>query len=252
MTMFDDRSRALEIMDDFSLSGEELVRTLGSIERVNRWLGGTRVMLDNLEIAFADGRFDRTERPVTLVDLGCGSGDGLRAAARWARRRNRSLVVRGVDANPFIVEYARSRTRDFPEVRIERGNVMDPALDLTGTDIVALNLFLHHLTDPEILALLERCRRAGVRAILVNDLHRHRLAYTLFPVASFVFRSPPIARADGLTSIRKSFRRHELVALARRLKPEKVHLRWRWAFRYQLVLILPHPIEPGDAPGEDV
>ena len=239
MGIFDHRSHAPELMDDLSARGEEIARALDSVGRVNRWLGGIRVLLDNLEIAFSDERLGGADRPVTLVDVGCGSGDGLRAAALWARHHARSLILRGVDANPFIVEYARTRSREYPEIEFEHGNVLDPAFDLRDADIVTFNLFLHHFRDPEIVAILEACRAAGVRAVLINDLHRHWLAYTLFPLACAVFRSPRIARVDGLLSIRRAFRRHDLVTMTQGVDAAAVRLRWRWAFRYQLVLRFP-------------
>jgi hypothetical protein len=143
-----------------------------------------------------------------------------------------------VDANPYIVEHARSRSRDFPEIRFERRDILEPAFDLTGVDIVTFNLCLHHFNDREISVLLGKCRTGGVRAVLINDLHRHWLAYLLFFLFCMVLRSPRLARVDGLLSIRKAFRREELIALARDVGAERFHLGWRWAFRYQLVLFL--------------
>ena len=47
---------------------------------------------------------------------------------------------------------------------------------------------------------------ANARAWFVNDLHRHRFAYTGFPLLARVAGWHPIVRHDGRLSIARSFR----------------------------------------------
>jgi SAM-dependent methyltransferase len=234
--VFENRSDATEIMDDFSLSREDVTGPLRSIERVNQWLGGTRVMLGSLERAIREPQLSSLERPLVLHDLGCGSGDGLRALARWGERSGRALQLTGVDASPAVLECARERSRERPEIGFRQADFLEPSYEPVGVDIVTLNLCLHHLSDAEIEALLAKCRRAGVRAVLVNDLHRHWLAYGLFYLLCRVCFVPRIARIDGPLSVRKGFTRDELRRFARVVQARVEVLSWCWAFRYRWVL----------------
>jgi SAM-dependent methyltransferase len=43
-----------------------------------------------------------------IVDLGCGSGDSLRAIADWARKNNFNVQLTGVDMNADVIEYWRN------------------------------------------------------------------------------------------------------------------------------------------------
>ena len=186
---------------------------------------------------FAQKNEWRSKKSVVIHDLGSGSGDGLRAIANWGRRRGHSLQITGLDANRHIVDYARKEAADFPEIDFEVTNVFDSAYQLDGVDVATFNLCLHHFSDQDILELLQKCKTGEVKAILINDLHRHWLAYYLFMLVCIVFRSPKIARLDGLLSIRKGFKKSELLNIAQQLAPSKIFLRWRWAFRYQFILL---------------
>ncbi len=271
---FATRSHEAEIIDDFAMEGEELIGCLRSIERVNRWLGGNRVLTDGFGRLVATlnrgpgpgardagpgvgardagpgpGARDagpgpasqgasQEERPFVVWDLGCGGGDGLRALAAWGRKAGRPLEFVGLDANPAVIEYARQQSRDWPEIEWRCQDILNLGPDdLASADIVTFNLCLHHFTDQQILGLLEVCRRAGTKAVLINDLHRSAWAYHLFRLFCFAFRIPRIAREDGLLSVRKGFRHEELVELSSRFTPS-VSVRWRWAFRYQVLLPL--------------
>jgi len=69
-----DRSTQTEIMDDFSMEGELLKRTLDQIALINKWLGGNSVTINGLQKLWKDIPL---EQEITIVDLGCGNGDML-------------------------------------------------------------------------------------------------------------------------------------------------------------------------------
>lgn len=239
--MFEQRSREPEIMDDFSLARAEIAGALRSIERVNTWLGGRRVLLDGFARALADPLLSSLRRPLVVHDLGCGGGDGLRSLADWARRAGRALQLTGVDASPAVLEFARERSRGYAEIDFRQADFLGSGYEPEGVDVVTFNLCLHHFSDAQIEALLKKCRSAGVRAVLVNDLQRHWLPYGLFYVLCRVGCVPRIARSDGLLSVAKGFRREELRRLARAAQASSEVLRWRWAFRYQWGLLFEPP-----------
>lgn len=233
---FQERAQESEIIDDFELSGTEIEQTFDSIEKVNTWLGGNQVFVDSLKKTLRHPALQNKEK-LFLHDLGCGSGDGLVSLAKWSRKQQKTIQFLGLDANPFVVQLAKERTEKFPEIQFKTQNIFAEDYSLKKVDIASFNLCLHHFETAEISGLLQKCKADGVHAILVNDLHRHWLAYYLFYLVCWVFRSPKIAREDGLLSIRKGFKRRELIQMAEDLGVA-YQLGWRWAFRWQFILFL--------------
>ena len=90
------RSNKTELMDDFSSSGEVLRNTLDKIAIINKWLGGTHVIINGLRKLLNN---HPKEKALTIVDLGCGGGDLLRDVAQFGIRNGYSFKVIGVDAN---------------------------------------------------------------------------------------------------------------------------------------------------------
>jgi 2-polyprenyl-3-methyl-5-hydroxy-6-metoxy-1,4-benzoquinol methylase len=233
-TQFKHRSEEEEIIDDFSMAGEDVIKTFKTIERVNTLLGGNQVLVSgvrHLVSQISDGA-----KPLHLYDLGCGSGDGLRAIARWARKKSIPLQLTGIDANEFIVQYAREKAAKYPEIRFVQQDIFDSKCSLEKADLVTFNLCLHHFTEEEQAVLISKCLSDGVKGILINDLHRHWLAYYAFWGFSLLTRAHKIAREDGLLSIKKGFKKNELYMLGAKAGFRQASIRWRWAFRYEMSL----------------
>jgi SAM-dependent methyltransferase len=229
------RSDEEEIIDDFSMAGEDIIKTFQTIERVNTLLGGNQVLVNGVR-RLANKLPGQEGRPVHLYDLGCGSGDGLRAIARWARKKNIPIQLTGIDANEFIVEYAREKAFHYPEIQFVQQDIFDSECSLQKADLVTFNLCLHHFTEEEQTILIQKCLSDGVKGILINDLHRHWLAYYAFWGFSLLTRANKMAREDGLLSIKKGFRKKELSDLGENMGFSEPSVRWRWAFRYEMSL----------------
>lgn len=230
---FKNRATEKEIIDDFTLSGSEITDTFASIEKVNTWLGGNQVLVDSFRRCL-----DRwTPAPIQLHDLGCGSGDGLISLAKFAHKKNCEVQFTGIDANAHVIGLARQQSKKFPEIEYRVQDIFAEAYQPYNVNIATFNLCLHHFSAEEIRQLLQKCKAAGVSAVIINDLHRHWLAYYAFYLVCWLFRSPKIAKDDGLLSIRKGFKRQELHTMAKEISSE-YSLRWRWAFRWQLLLFL--------------
>ena len=75
------------------------------------------------------------------------------------------------------------------------------------------NHVLHHLGSGQLQELLAHSELLARKAALHNDLRRSPAAYALFSAAALPFRHSFI-RADGLTSIRRSYTHGELKALS--------------------------------------
>ncbi|MDQ4419453.1 methyltransferase domain-containing protein [Sphingobium sp. DEHP117] len=187
-----------ELMDDPGLDPATYAAVLKDLARVNRWTFAARPTLSFLARAM------RGRTKLRLLDVGFGQGDMLRAVARWARKRGIEAHLVGVDLNPMSEAIARAATDPALGIDYRTGDYADLLGD--GYDVIISSLVAHHMSEPQLAAFLRAMEQHSRVGWLVNDLHRHRLAYALFPVLTTMLRAHPIVRHDGLVSIARSFR----------------------------------------------
>jgi 2-polyprenyl-3-methyl-5-hydroxy-6-metoxy-1,4-benzoquinol methylase len=199
--MLTERLNATELMDDPALPPEEYARVLHDLAQVNAVTMAYRPTLAFLT------RLTRGRRSLRLLDVGFGDGDMLRKIARWAQARDLAADLVGIDLNPNSIAAAEQRTPPAAPIRYYAGDYSD--LAGKGFDCIISSLVAHHMTREELIRFLAFMEREGLRGWFVNDLHRHRLAYLGFPLLAQLMRWHPIVRADGQTSIARSFRPSE-------------------------------------------
>ena len=225
------RSSKTEIMDDFTLEGVLLRDTLDKLETINRLLGGNSVTISGLKKILKNQSKNKT---ITIVDLGCGNGDILRDVAQFGRKNNYSFKLTGIDANLAAIDYANELSKDYSELNFKKIDVFSEDFKEQSFDIVLCTLFLHHFKNEELIPFLKTITEKATIGIVVNDIHRHRLAYYLFKLIGFFIKNEMV-REDGLTSILRAFKKKDLENIAKELN---VHfsIQWKWAFRYLWIL----------------
>ncbi|WP_111683259.1 methyltransferase domain-containing protein [Winogradskyella tangerina] len=234
MSLFIDttyRSNATEIMDDFSMKGELLRDTLDKLGKINKWLGGNKVTINGIEQLLKGKPKDRT---YTIIDLGCGHGDILRLVAEYGKKHHYKFELIGIDANQDAIDYAKELSSNYDNINYQAIDIFSEAFQKIDYDIVLSTLFLHHFKQEEIDQLLGAISKKANIGIVVNDLHRSRLAYALFKLLGLTISNHMIVQ-DGLTSILRAFKREELEAISKTLEL-KSQIRWKWAFRYQWLI----------------
>ncbi|MGO2358295.1 methyltransferase domain-containing protein [Mesonia sp.] len=228
-----ERSKEVEIMDDFDLKGKHLKKTLRDLEHINAWLGGNQITIQGLAKLLKNQPQDKE---ISIADIGCGNGAMLREIAVWARKHKYKLKLIGVDANTHGIEIAEKLAIDFPEIQFLALNMFSEAFKQKKFDIILCTLTLHHLKNPEINSILKVFTQQAHVGIIVNDLQRSKVAYRLFQVFCAVFINNEIARKDGLISILRGFKKEELIAFSKQLPAQKHSINWKWAFRYQWII----------------
>jgi 2-polyprenyl-3-methyl-5-hydroxy-6-metoxy-1,4-benzoquinol methylase len=227
------RSTDLEIMDDLACSGEVVNQTLRELEFINRWLGGNRVTLVAVR-ELLQSRKSMKSAPVSIVDLGCGGGDMLKHIADLGRRLGIPMKLLGIDANPNIIGFAIENCSDYPEIMFETANVLSEDFAARSYDIVVGTLFFHHFDDSTLITLLSQLRKQVRVGIVINDIHRHWLAYHSIRLLTRLFSSSSMVRFDAPLSVRRAFRRSEWESLLAGAGASKFTIRWKWAFRWQI------------------
>lgn len=227
------RTNQAEIMDNFELGGEELEKVLKDLENINKWLGGNKVTLSGIKKI---QRENPQEQEWNIVDVGCGNGAMLREIAQWGKKNNIELRLTGVDANIHAISIAKRLSENYPNIEFKAMDVFSEAYRKQNFDIVLCTLTLHHFTDPQIIKLLKLFHGQAKYGVLINDLHRSKIAYRLFQVFCTVFIRNEIARKDGLTSILRGFKKSDLERFSAKISPSQAEIKWKWAFRYQWII----------------
>ena len=104
-------------------------------------------------------------------------------------------------------------------------------------DIVLCTLTLHHFSNEEILNIMTTFNKNANIGIVINDLHRSKLAYRLFEKVCAVFKLNKMSREDGLISILRGFKKKELENFSKKLDLKNYTINWKWAFRYQWIIV---------------
>ena len=225
------RSSEMEIMDDLTMEGALFRDTLDKLEIINRFLGGNSVTINGLKNLLKNQSKNKT---ITIVDLGCGNGDILRDVAKFGRKNNYSFNLIGIDANLAAIEYAKELSKEYSELSFKTIDILSEDFKKQSYDVVLCTLFLHHFKNEELISFLKTTTNKATIGVVVNDLHRHKLAYYLFKLIGFFIKNKMV-RQDGLTSVLRAFKREDLENIAKEIK---VHfsIQWKWAFRYLWIL----------------
>jgi 2-polyprenyl-3-methyl-5-hydroxy-6-metoxy-1,4-benzoquinol methylase len=226
------RSTLQEDMDDLSMKGDLLQKTLDQLVLINKRLGGNKATIDGLHTLLEAQPKDVA---ISIIDLGCGSGDILRAVADYGRKNSFTFNLTGIDANAYTVNYARKLSMNYPEISYIEMDVQAAAFSEIPFDMVITTLFLHHFTDQEIERLLIPIVKKVRIGVVINDLHRSKTAYFLFKVISLFIKNPMVKK-DGAISILRGFKKNELLNISKKLNNTVSSIQWKWAFRYQWII----------------
>ena len=226
------RSTRQEDMDDLSMEGDLLQNTLDQLVLINKRLGGNKATINGLHTLL---KAEPKDAAISIVDLGCGSGDILRAVADYGRKNNYTFKLTGIDANEYTVNYARKLSVKYPEISFIKMDVQSIEFSGLSFDIGITTLFLHHFTNQEIDHLLIPIVKKARIGVVINDLHRSSIAYYLFK-AVCLFIKNPMVKKDGAISVLRGFKKNELIHISKKLNNTVNSIRWRWAFRYQTII----------------
>jgi len=216
-----------ELMDDFSITGTEVARALAEIGVVNRFLGGISTSLAGLAPLLAAGR-----DPVRVLDLGTGGADIPVAIARWCRQRRVRAHIVAVDLGRDACRVALERTRAYPEIAICRADVLALPFPPRSFHVAHCAMFLHHFTQEAIADILDRLAATVIDGIIINDLHRHPVAYHGIRFLTRILSRSRLVRNDAPLSVRRGFRAADLDELQARCRFARFRYRRAFAYRY--------------------
>jgi ubiquinone/menaquinone biosynthesis C-methylase UbiE len=205
------RSNETELMDDLSRPDSEFVEAYNELTAVNKHLGGIRAIERFLP-----------KDAMSVLDVasgGCDVGEALVS-------RRRCQVV-SLDMNPRGLKFAR-------QTAPVAGDALQLPFADNTFDAVICSLSFHHLTNAECVSVLREMWRVARRIVIVNDLHRNRVAHASIRILSALFSRSTMFRNDSAASVRRAFRPAELDEVAVKAGvPARVYR----SFPYRLVLV---------------
>ncbi|MFB0499020.1 2-polyprenyl-3-methyl-5-hydroxy-6-metoxy-1,4-benzoquinol methylase [Mucilaginibacter sp. SG538B] len=223
------RTDMLEIMDDFDLPSAEITPVLEGLGKMNALFGGHKSIINALKKFAVSNNY-------AVSDWGCGGGDALIAIAKWAEEKKIHLKLNGIDAAPTAVNYARQQASGYKNISFTRADVIDEVYLIKPADIIICSLFTHHFDDERWITLIQNMHTSAQKGIIITDLHRHWLLYHAIVFITRVFTRNAMARNDGPLSVKRGFKRHELLALLKKAQIDNFKLTWRWPFRWELII----------------
>ncbi len=201
MRSFAARSPESEMMDGDDVTAADFAACLHDLAAVNTVTLARRPTLAWLADAL-------TALPpgsdFTLLDVGYGEGDMLRAIHAWATARGFRPRLIGVDLNPRSEPAARAATDPATGIDFQTGDVF--AFDAEEpVDFIVSSLVTHHLSDAQVGQFLMWMEARGQRGWFINDQRRSAIAFYGCRALAAVMRWHPFVRHDGPVSIARSF-----------------------------------------------
>jgi ubiquinone/menaquinone biosynthesis C-methylase UbiE len=238
MPSFKIRTDTDELMDDFSITDTRLTTALEQLRLVNRWLSGYSTTMDVL-VPFLRSRVGQTTR---ILDLGTGIADFPEYIVRWALAQSPPQVVEivAIDANPVTVNYAQKalQTRLSPsetaQIKVEVADALSLPYPDNSFDLAMGAMFLHHFSEAKAVTILQAMQRVSRHGILINDLHRHPLAYYGIYALTHILPASPMMQNDGPLSVLRGFEKSDLEKIAQMAGLKDFSLRWYFPFRWLL------------------
>jgi ubiquinone/menaquinone biosynthesis C-methylase UbiE len=199
------RRRVAEWMDASDADPVALRRSLAFIRRINSLLGYTRSTLAHLK------RFSRhwkSGEHIRILDVATGSADIPRTALEWGNARGLDLKITGIDLHPRTLQIAAENPIGLCFVRADARCL--PFAD-GSFDYAMAAMFLHHLSNEEVVQVLREMNRVAARGVIISDLLRNRRAYAW--ITLFTLFSIPMVKHDARASVAHAFNKKEILDL---------------------------------------
>lgn len=197
---------------------EEYDECLDQLGRIGRFLGGNRASLRT---------FKKMPKFNTILDIGCGGGQfSILLAKQFPEAQ-----ILGIDISSTAIAFAQKRFQETMLNNIQFEVCSDPQNQF---DVVTATLVCHHLDDKSLIEFLKKSYQIAKNNIIINDLHRHWLAYFGFSLLSKCFFRNRLICHDGLLSIKKSFKKKDWISYLTQagIPLERCSIKWHWAFRW--------------------
>lgn len=208
-------------MDDFSIQDERIDRALHELKIINKYLGGVSTTKSALKY-FVDSE----NEDLKILDIGSGSSDNLIEA----KSKYPNLKIFSIDKNLRALSNSKNNLKKI------NSDAFNLPVKNNVCDIVHAALFLHHFTFEELEKLLIEFLRISSKGIIINDLQRSYFAFLGIKVLTVIFSKSQMVKNDAPLSVKRGFRKKELLKLFEDVGITNFVIKKKWAFRWMVVI----------------
>ncbi len=217
-------------MDDPQLDQRLHQQALHGLSRLNWLTRAHRLLWHPIKMYCREKQLSS----VSVLDLGCGSGDLLAWLASQARSQGIALRLTGCDLSPVALAAARRRAeREGMDAEFLQMDVIDGVFP-PDQDVIVCSLFLHHLPDGDVVTLLRRMAKTARHLVVAQDLLRRRWGYLICWAGTRLITRSPIVHVDGPLSVAGAFTLTEIQQLAEQAGLTECQIRRHWPERFVL------------------
>lgn len=187
---------------------------LKQLDQIGKFLGGDRATINTFK--------QLKENPKSILDVGCGGGFFTK---KLAKLYPEAQIV-GIDISKEAIDFAK-RNCSFKNVQfLHQPFEFSP----NSFDFVTTTLVCHHMSESELINFLKESYTIAKQGVIINDLHRHSLAWLGFSMLCPFFNR--LVRHDGKLSIKRSFKKDEWQDYLSAAQIKEYSIKWHWAFRW--------------------
>ncbi len=227
-----ERIRVRELLDDPALDRREYHAALAGLKRLNAWSKSARILWP--KIAQLAKQANTDGRPLRVLDVATGSGDGPMAMAKLARRQGLNINWTLCDCSSRALEVAQVNAHAIGErVNLLRVDLLREQIPVRA-DVVICSLFIHHLDDDTGREAMRTMASAADVAVGIADLDRSNAGLALAWIGSRVLTRSRVVHFDAIASVRAAFTLEEVHAMAHDAGLHDASVSRVWPARWRL------------------
>lgn len=226
---FSIRSSELELLDQPKIPKNDLYQNLRELHTINSLLGGYKVVFEGIHKLIASSH----QKSLRILDIGSGGGDTLKEIHKHFKN-DINLELIGVDLKEDCIQYAQENCTNLPITFIQ-SDYKDYLNESPSFDIIICSLFCHHLPQNDLIDLFKNMKKFAKVGSIINDLHRHFLAYYSIKWLTRTFSKSYLVKNDACLSVARSFSRQDISDIMLHANIQHYNMNWKWAFRWLII-----------------
>ena len=223
------RSQEKELIDlgPEHYSEKEFINCQKMLFQINRLLGNYKDTLKLLK---------KLNNINTIMDVGCGGGLFILNLSRHFPK----VKFIGNDVSELAISLAlkEREAMGIPKERVTFNLLSKPALSLdeSSIDVILATMVCHHMSDSALMTFLQQALFAVKDRLIINDLHRHPIAYGFYYLFSPLLFKNRLINHDGLISIKRGYTHSEWKNTLTKAGIHHYEIKWCFPFRWRVTI----------------
>lgn len=223
------RSEEKELIDlgEAHYTEQEFIDCQKILFRINKLLGTFKSTLKILT---------KLKKTHSIMDVGCGGGLFILNLSRYLP--NIKFIGNDISLPAISLALQERKNMEVSESHVQFQLLPEPTLPLdeNSVDIVLATMVCHHMSDAELIIFLQQAINTAKDRVIINDLHRHPIAYGFYYIFSSLLFKNRLITHDGLISIKRGFKRHEWQHVLNQTEIKHYKIEWCFPFLWRITL----------------